>query len=181
MNRHRLFNNHVITPTLLLLVLCVAPLFAGAKDQGKSLSDADAQFIKSASQGNKAEVDLGQMAINRTQSSAIKNFGSQLVQDHSKNEEKLSKLADKHAVILPTDLSDEQQKLKDSLMGLSGTEFDQKYMSAMVDDHKKDIKEFEQVASHGENAQVKYFAQQTLPALKKHLRMAESIVKDQTH
>ena len=173
-SRLRLFN------PLLALALSLSASLATAHEKEEALNEGDAQFIQSASQGNEAEVTLGQMAIHKTQSSTVKKFGAQLVQDHSKANEKLLKLAHQYAVTVPTELSPEQQQLKDSLTPLSGAAFDKKYMSAMVDDHKKDIEEFEKTAAQARDSEVKQFAKQSLPTLKTHLHMAESIVKDQT-
>ena len=49
----------------------------------------------------------------------------------------------------------------------------------MVDDHKKDIKEFEKEAK-SQNQQVATFAKDTLPTLHKHLDTAEALAKAKT-
>lgn len=170
-----------LTSPLLALALSAGSTLALAHDKAEALNEADAQFVQTAGQGNAAEVMLGQMAINKTQSSAVKKFGAEIVQDHSKANEKLLRLAHEYAVTIPVDLNPEQQQLKESLAPLNGPEFDKKYMSAMVDDHKKDIEAFEKTAAQAHDREVKQFARRALPTLKKHLRMAESIVKDLNH
>lgn len=183
MSHHLYFSHRVrrFNLALLALVLSAGSTLAFAHEKEEALREADAQFIKNAGQGNTAEVTLGQMAINKTQSSAVKKFGAEIVQDHSKANEKLLKIAHEYAVSVPTDLTPEQQRLKESLAPLNGPEFDKKYMSAMVADHRKDIDEFEKTAAQAHDREVKRFAKQALPTLKKHLRMAETIVKDQNH
>jgi predicted outer membrane protein len=49
----------------------------------------------------------------------------------------------------------------------------------MVDDHKKDIQDFEKGAQ-SQNEQVAAFAKDTLPTLHKHLDAAESLAKEKT-
>src|SRR5205085_2385123 len=63
----------------------------------------------------------------------------------------------------------------DKLSKLSGAEFDRAYMSMMVKDHKKDVKEFQDEANKGQDTDVKGFASTTLPTLQEHLRMAEDV------
>jgi putative membrane protein len=52
-------------------------------------------------------------------------------------------------------------------------------MDAMVKDHEDDINEFQQYARFGEDADLKKFAEQTLPTLNEHLAKAQAIDKDQ--
>ena len=58
---------------------------------------------------------------------------------------------------------------------LSGAAFDKMYMTHMVKDHKKDVAEFEKEASKAKDSSLKNFAQQTLPTLREHLQMAQTI------
>ena len=44
----------------------------------------------------------------------------------------------------------------------------------MVKDHEKDVAEFEEEAKDGSDADVKAWANKTLPTLKKHLEMAKA-------
>jgi putative membrane protein len=45
----------------------------------------------------------------------------------------------------------------------------------MVNDHEKDIKEFEKAGNNLKDADVKNFAMKTLPTLQKHLDSAKAI------
>ncbi len=51
----------------------------------------------------------------------------------------------------------------------SGTDFDKAYVSMMVDDHKKDVGEFEDASKNLKDADLKAFVDKTLPVLKGHL------------
>jgi putative membrane protein len=53
--------------------------------------------------------------------------------------------------------------------------FDKDYMDQMVKDHEKDVKAFEEIAQDGSDADVKAWANKTLPTLKKHLELAKEI------
>jgi putative membrane protein len=48
-------------------------------------------------------------------------------------------------------------------------------MKHMVQDHKKDVELFQKMAKDGKDPELKSFAQELLPILQDHLRMAEEI------
>ena len=61
--------------------------------------------------------------------------------------------------------------------GLKGEEFDQKYMAAMAEDHQKAVDLFQKQSEEGQDAELKSFAEQTLPIIKEHLTQAQSMVQ----
>lgn len=64
-------------------------------------------------------------------------------------------------------------------MGIfKGDEFDREYISAMVDDHKQDIEKFQQESDKGKDPELKKFAQDHLPIMKKHLALGEQTQKE---
>ena len=142
---------------------------------GASAKTSDHAFLKNAAEGGKAEVELGQLAVEKASSPEVKQFGQRMVDDHSKANQRLEQVANKEGVTLPTSLGAKDQALKDKLSNASGEQFDHLYMSNMVRDHQQDVREFRQEANNGQDPDVKQFAQQTLPTLQEHLKQAESI------
>jgi putative membrane protein len=67
------------------------------------------------------------------------------------------------------------QKMADKLSKLSGADFDRAYMKHMVDDHVKDVAMFEKEAKNGKDADLKAWANKTLPTLREHLQMARDV------
>ncbi|PSR54365.1 DUF4142 domain-containing protein [Adhaeribacter arboris] len=129
-------------------------------------------FMLKAASGGMMEVELGKMAQEKGSNADVKAFGQKMVEDHGKANAELKTLAAAKNVTLPVDLIAEHQKHVDAMKAMSGADFDKHYMSMMVDDHKKDIAEFEK-ATQNEDAEVKGFASKTLPVLKMHLDMAQ--------
>jgi putative membrane protein len=136
------------------------------------LSAADQEFMTKAAQGGKMEVQLGQLATQKAANEDVKQFGQRMVDDHSRANEELMRLASQHNVTLPERVSAEGQKSYDHLSKLSGAAFDREYMSHMVKDHTKDVAEFEKASTQAANADLKSFAAGTLPTLREHLKMA---------
>jgi putative membrane protein len=137
------------------------------------LAGADKTFVMKAAQGGLAEVQLGQLAADKGQSDQVKKFGQKMVDDHTKANDQLKSIAQQKGVQIPTDLDAKDKALKDKLSGLSGAQFDKMYMQHMVQDHKKDVAEFQKEANSGKDQDVKNFAQQTLPTLQEHLKLAQ--------
>ena len=139
-----------------------------------SVPAADAAFMKKAAIGGMAEVQLGQLAQQSGASAQVKEFGAQMVQDHSKANDELKQIAGAKGVALPTELDSKHMKVMDRLKKTSGAAFDRAYMSDMLADHKEDIGDFTKESGSGKDAEVKAFAAKTLPTLQSHLQMAQS-------
>ena len=97
----------------------------------------DKQFIETAAQGGMTEVELGKLASEKGTSPDVKKFGSHMVEDHSKANDKLKSIADKKGVAVPEKLDSTHQAMVDKFQHLSGPAFDKAYVRAMVRDHEK--------------------------------------------
>ena len=65
--------------------------------------------------------------------------------------------------------------MRDRLSKLSGAAFDQAYMQAMVDGHRKVAGQFRSEMQKGSDAEVKAWAAKTLPTIDAHLKHAETV------
>lgn len=149
-----------------------------ASAKNSKLSAADKHFVKEAAAGGMAEVELGQLAIEKASSPDVKKFGQRMVDDHSKANDQLKQIAADEGVPLPAKLSAKDQATKDRLSKLSGDAFDKAYMSDMVNDHKTDIAAFRNESKTGQDPQVKSFAADTLPTLEDHLKNAQKVAPE---
>ena len=154
------------------LALVGSPLTIYAASSGGS---PDASFYKEAAQGGLAEVAQGELAQQKGQSTDVKGFGQKMVQDHSAANDQLGALARTKGIDLPTSPSVGQKAMLEKLKLLSGDRFDESYIEAMVQDHKDDIAAFAKEAQNGQDPEARQFAQSTLPTLKMHLSMIQSI------
>ena len=152
---------HAILGTAVVLGLAAAPVFA-----------ADEAWVMKVAKGGMAEVELGKLAAEKASTDAVKKFGQRMVDDHSKANDELKKLAQGKNITLPAEIGPEEKALRDRLVKLSGPAFDQAYMKAMVSDHVKDVNEFRIESKSGKDPDVKAWAGKTLPTLEEHLKMA---------
>jgi putative membrane protein len=153
-----------------LLTLAMACTAVGCANDPK-----DQDFVTKAAQGGLAEVQLGQVAASKATAADVKTFGQRMVSDHSKANDELKSVAATAGATVPTEPSSDQRDTMTKLDKESGADFDKAYARAMVKDHKEDIDLFRKEASSGQNADLKAFAQRTLPTLEEHLRMAEAL------
>ena len=140
-----------------------------------TLSSTDRDFMTKAAVGGMAEIQLGELAQKNGASDAVRQFGARMAQEHGKAGEEIKQLAGAKGVQLPTGLDRKHTKDMQRLQKLSGAEFDREYMKHMVDDHKKDVSEFQKQATSGRDEQIKSYAAKTLPTLQDHLKMAQTV------
>jgi putative membrane protein len=164
-----------LLPGLLLNTAVLAVHGAENEEMRGRLSSSDYKFVKAAACGGMMEVELGKIAAQKSATPSVQHFGEQMVTDHGKADQQLKDIASRNGATLPTQLDEDQQKEVDKLNSLSGDDFDKKYISLMVHDHKKDLKEFEHASKNAENADLKTFAADTTSVIQKHLDMAESL------
>lgn len=137
----------------------------------------DKDFVRTALEGGMAEVQLGQLAADKGSSDDVKQFGQHMVQDHTKLGDEMKQVAQQMGVNEPKGLSKKDKQLMEKLQGLSGQQFDNAYIAAMVKDHKKDDGDFKSEISQTQNLQLKQVAQQGDQVIDMHLQMIEQIAK----
>ena len=150
---------------------------SGAEGDKGKISGDDADFVKAAASGGMMEVQLGKLAAEKASNAQVKEFGTRMQKDHSKANDQLKKIAAKKDIKLPAELEAKHKATVNKLSKLKGEEFDREYMEAMVDDHKEDLEKFQQQADKGKDAELKKFAQDQVPILKKHLELAQQTQK----
>lgn len=148
------------------------------EDAGTGQMEDTNEFAVKAANGGLLEVELGRLAQEKAASKDVKEFGAMMVKDHSKANDELKTIAATQNITLPTTLGEDEQKHVNDLTKLSGAEFDKKYVSLMVDDHKEDIDLFKKAAEDDKtNPAVKAFASKTLPTLQQHMDRINAIDK----
>jgi len=159
-----------------VLVFAMVLLFGRSMtSSAQAPTAADHRFVIDTASGGMAEVKLGQLAQEKASSDEVKTFGKRMVDDHTKDGDKLKEAARSDNIALPGELKATDQAAYDRLSKLSGTEFDRAYMQLMVKDHEEDVAEFKKEAASGKNEALKNFAAETLPTLEDHLKQARDV------
>ena len=155
------------------------PSAAPARDAGPvgtsgAIAAGDRDFVQDQIQDGQKEVALGELAQKRATNAQVKKFAQMMVQDHQAAGTELKQLASKHNVQLDADTAEDVTEARERMMKLEGREFDQAYMSAMVQEHEEAVNEVEKKVE-SDNADVRQWATKTLPKLRQHLEEARRL------
>jgi len=142
-------------------------------------SAMDKMFVKKALQGGMAEVQLGQLTLQKSNNDQVKQFAQRMIDDHTKLGEQMKPVAQQLGVSDPNGVSKKDKSTMAKLQALSGTAYDEAYIRDMVKDHKQDLSDFQTEASSGQDQTVKDAANQGSKVIAQHLQMIQQLAKDQ--
>ena len=138
----------------------------------------DRQFVIEAAQGGMAEVSLGQMAAQRATSDEVKQYGQQMVKEHTQANKELLALATQKGLTPPKDMGPKYQAVMERMSQLPSESFDQAYMSeAGINGHLESAIVYQRQVQLGQDQDLKAFAAKILPTVREHLEMAQSMVE----
>jgi putative membrane protein len=149
-----------------------------ADNMATAQRDADKEFVQKAIMGNRAEVDAGNLALQKSNNADVKSFAQKMVDDHTVMLNDMNKVADDLHIKAPQSASGKDKAEAAKLSALSGSAFDSAYVKAMVKDHKKDVAELTQESNSASIPEVKDAATKALPVVKGHLEMIQGIEKN---
>lgn len=136
---------------------------------------ADTDFVRRASSAGLTEIALGKLAADQASSDSVKTFAARMVEDHSRSNEALGKLAGSKGIQLAVAPEPAQQQEIDRLKDLDGAAFDRAYSDAMVKDHKLATGLYQLEADKGEDPEIRDWARSQLPVLKEHEKLADGL------
>jgi putative membrane protein len=152
----------------LLIPLSIFLTAASAQTVSSIPDTATLSFITAAIKGNIKEIKSGELAQRNGRRPGVKSFGSLMVTNHTKAKDMLMQAARSKGYFLPI-VSMSETDHEPVLEGISGNEFDKKYIANMLNDHIKNVALFERASTNIPDADIKNFAAMQLPALKQHL------------
>jgi putative membrane protein len=140
-----------------------------------SLTQTDRRFAQQAMEGNVAEVQAGNLALQRATDPAVKAYAQRMVDDHSTAVQQLGSLLGGQGGDMPKAGSPEHQAELKQLMGLSGAKFDRAYMQSMVTDHDKTVRMYDEYASQANDSRLRLYITKTLQTVKEHQAEAQNL------
>jgi putative membrane protein len=134
----------------------------------------DQSFVKQAALDGMTEVEMANIASEKSSSDEVKTFAARMIQDHGKADADLAALAQSKSIKVPTKLDIKHKAMVDALKVRSGASFDAAYAQHMAAAHAKAIALFTQ-ESQSPDADMAAFAKKTLPTLQEHKRLADAL------
>lgn len=141
-----------------------------------ALSQADTTFMQQAAASDAFEIQSSQLAAAQARRPAVKRFAQEMIQDHGQTTQQLTQIAQSKNVPPPPAQPDaEHAQMISALQGEHGGRFDRDYLRDQVSGHEMAATAYQQEISTGTDADLKAFAQQTLPIIQRHLQEARSL------
>ncbi len=166
--------------------VAVSPLFAQEPPQGPpggpggpgGPNNPDAMFLHKAGEGGLLEIQLGQLAAQKSSNPRIQAFGQKMVHDHTMLNDQLKPFAMQDGVPPPDHLSSQGQHEYDRLSSMPEPQFDHVYLHMMVMDHQMDLREFRQEAQTTQDPQLKHAVYQASHVIQEHLRIVTHLAQE---
>jgi putative membrane protein len=141
-----------------------------------TLSAGDKPTLQKLHDANQMEMQMGQLAIDRGSSKAVKDFGRQLVNDHTAADKQLGDYLRKRgldiAVLATTTSADANHEL---LATKTGVAFDRAFALQMIADHQKVIDLVNSARISTPDDQLRMLYDTLLPTLEAHQKTARTL------
>lgn len=138
----------------------------------------DKMFVHEAIEGGLAEVALGNLAAQKSSNEDVQAFGKRMVEDHTKLNQQLSQVADTIGARAPKKMAKDDQAQYDRLAALSGDDFDKEYITLMLKDHHKDLREMRMEAKTTQDSDLKAVLGEGAPVVRDHLVTADRMAHE---
>lgn len=155
----------------------------GYEDQSEAtkVNNRDAEelqeFIDEAISDGMMEVEMADIAINRSENQEIEQIAASIRLDHRSAGNELKSIAASKGWTVPVAMIDKHQGKVEKLQNSNAGDFDQEYLDVMVSAHKDIIAEFEKWAVKAYDPQMTSWVNKTLPILRHHLEHCQEISK----
>ncbi|MFN0047586.1 MAG: DUF4142 domain-containing protein [Cytophagales bacterium] len=140
--------------------------FDGAQENG-------ADFILELSKANLSEIRTAQLGAKMAQSPEVKEFASNMIDQHKKMYGDNVIYAAANNISIPDTIAKGDISEYDNLTEKTGVDFDVKFVDVMVDDHKRLIDKLERASKNEKYTQeIKSMSAQALPLVRPHYQRA---------
>lgn len=167
----------------LLATACSGPeAEAQRADKGTGIAEPDAggafaakppsaqDFAQSAALSDMYEIAAANVAAKKIKTGPTREFANMMIADHTKSSKALKDAiaASGQSLAMPAKLDAEHQTQIDALGSLNGADFEREYMAQQMTGHRKALDLLKSYAGGGDVAELRQFAQATIPTVQKH-------------
>ena len=161
---------------------------------------SDPQFVRRAAISNMFEIRSSQLAADKSNNEDVQDFAERMIEDHQRSSKNLKSASGD--ANLPDNLDQRHARMLDRLKQASGNRFDRRFIGMQVRAHRRAVSLFENFAQSAQQQEpagqqnqagqrqnkareqaydhqaLVQFAQETLPTLRQHLKMAQQLRND---
>jgi putative membrane protein len=162
--------------------LCVFVFLAGANlarpgtlsHRGKQ---QDNQFLRTIAVADMTEAHAGEMAQTTAAGEPVKDFGRTVAKDETAEYEQLTVLASKAGDSIPKGIDARRNPAIRILMSRKGGAFDRDFLRYAIADERRVIGALEREAAHGQNPDIKAWAEKMVATRQEELQKAQSLAR----
>lgn len=153
---------------------------SGSSGAAGKISKSDRDMMQKIAQANIAEIETAKLAQEKSKNDEVREFAKKMVDDHTKAQEDLEKIAQSKDVKLPSEPDAKHQAAIKKLSDLSEEEFDKRYVAqAGLSDHRDAHRLLERVSKQAKDDDLKQYAAKTVAAVDEHWKMAKAMKSSQ--
>jgi len=138
----------------------------------------DKMFLRKATEGGLAEVQLGKLASTKASSQDVKDFGQKIADERAKLNISMAEVADSIGMRLPKNLNKAGQAQYDKLSTLSGDAFDKEYLACIVKDHHENLRDFRMESASTTDPELKAAVDNGAKIIREHLVLASKLATE---
>lgn len=141
-------------------------------DDSDAVSQQDRDFAVNAAYYNISEVQLGELAFQKSENDSVMNYGKSMIMYHTPIRNKLDSIARAFSIDLPGKMDKAHQALYNRLSTLNSFAFDTAYMNSRIKDQQGTIAIMEKQRDTGNNRLLIEYANKNLPYINSHRQHA---------
>lgn len=149
---------------------------SGSSPASGKVSKSDRDMMQKITQANLAEIETAKLAQEKSKNDDVRSFAQKMIDDHTKAQRELEKIAQSKGVSLPSKPDAKHQAAAKKLSALSEPEFNKQYMAqAGLSDHRNAQRLLERASKQAGDADLKQYAAKTVKDVNHHLNMAKEM------
>jgi putative membrane protein len=134
-------------------------------------------FATMAASSDMLEIRSSELALQKSQTAAVKEFAQMMINDHTTASKNLMAAAQQDGVTVPADMLPKHASQVEALGSTAADAFDASYIDAQVAAHQEALALMTSYAESGDAAALKAHAQKTAPIIQMHYEHAQQLEK----
>ncbi len=141
------------------------------------IDENSSSFIVRVANSGMAETAITSAAQGKAVYEDVKSFAGMLYHDHSALNQQVKDIAARKNIVLPAAMTEDKQKEVYGLLKNTGKNYDKEFIKAMIKNHEAGIDMFQKAVLDAKDADIRAFADKTIPTLRAHLDSAKALQK----
>lgn len=151
--------------------------YPDAASPGSQASYADQSFLKDTLKDDQVQVQMSQMAQQKSTSDDVKTFSQNMIKIHTELDNQLKPLVKKFAISETQKPTKKEKEQIAKLETLSGPDFDAAYLQAMAIEQQHTLKEFKEEAAGAQNLAIQNTAKADEPTLSQNFQVLQKLAQ----